>query len=85
LVIKTSTYSKKPHGWVNVTFNEDDDAKAKYKTGDLIKYYLIKLFNVLYESFKTEGTCLSVSAKTGQPLLWADAAVYGFCCAHILT
>jgi hypothetical protein len=37
--------------WVNVTFNGDDEAKAEYKTGDLVKQ--LSKFNALYENFKT--------------------------------
>jgi glutaredoxin len=68
--------------WVSVAFGGDEDVKAEYKKGDLVKH-LVK-FDALYESFKTHDVFLSTSAKTGQPL-WGDAAVYGLLRDHVLT
>lgn len=68
--------------WVKVTFSGSDEEKAAYKEGNLIKQ--LTKFNALYETFKTDDTFLSVSAKTGNPL-WGDAAVYGLLRDHILS
>jgi Glutathione S-transferase, C-terminal domain len=68
--------------WVQVTFMGNDDDKAEYKKGDLIKH--LTKFDALYNTFKTEDVYLSVSAKTGEPL-WGDAAVFGLLRDHILT
>jgi hypothetical protein len=68
--------------WVLVTFSGDDEDKAEYKKGGLIKQ--LTKFNALYDNFKTDDTFLSVSAKTGQSL-WGNAAIYGLLRDHILT